>query len=176
MLLSRCKSIIKPNNMRNLFTVVKQNEVAFRNHIKLEPGIHLRLPIFHTIKKVNMDEKYQQNDKMVILTKDNIPVVTSTRLFYKPYDAQKACFKVDDYQDSINAIGILSMRSIVGQFKYDEIIDKKVDINKCMINNIDKSIDKWGLKCTDFIILDFKSQKSRKSRSTNDKRRLSNNI
>jgi regulator of protease activity HflC (stomatin/prohibitin superfamily) len=162
-LLSKFKSITNINNTRNLFTIINQQESAFReylgqNRIKLEPGIHLRLPFFHTIKKVEMREMRQPIDRIVAYTNDNVPVLVSGSLFYKINDAQKACYEVVNFYDAIYAVGISAMRAVIGQFEYDEIVRERAEINKSLNKNIGTSIDKWGIECTNFEVSNFEPQ------------------
>lgn len=161
--LSKFKNSKNINNMRNLFTIVNQQEVSFReflggNRIKLEPGIHLRLPFFHTIKSVDMREIRQPIDRIVAYTNDNVPVLASGSLFYKIYDAHKACYEVQSYYDAIYSVGISAMRAVIGQFEYDEIVRERVAINKSLNKNIGTSIDKWGIECTNFEVSNFEPQ------------------
>ena len=162
-ILSKFKSITNIKNTRNFFTIIDQQQLAFReflgqDRIKLEPGIHLRLPFFHTIKKVEMREIRQPIDKIIAYTKDNVPVLASGSLFYKINDAHKACYEVVNCYDSIYAVGISAMRAVIGQFEYDEIVRERAAINNSLNKNIGTSVDKWGVTCTNFEVSNFEPQ------------------
>ncbi len=161
--LNTIRKVINPQTTRSLFTIVNQQEIAFReflgqNRVKLEPGIHVKLPFFHTIKTVEMREMRQPIDRIVAYTKDNVPVLASGSLFYKIDDPQKACYEVVNFNDSMYAVGISAMRAVIGQFEYDEIVRERAAINKSLNQNIGTSVDKWGIECTNFEVSNFEPQ------------------
>ncbi len=161
--LNTFRKVVNPQTTRSLFTIVNQQECAFReflgqNRVKLEPGIHLKLPFFHTIRTVTFRETRQPIEKIVAYTKDNVPVLASGSLFYKVIDAHKACYEVQHYWDAIYAVGISAMRAVIGQFEYDEIVRERAAINLSLNKNIGTSIDKWGITCTNFEVSNFEPQ------------------
>ncbi len=150
---------------RNLFTIVNQQECVFReflgrNRVQLVPGIHIKLPFFHTTKRVTFRELRQPIDRIVAYTKDNVPVLASGSLFHKVIEAEKACYEVENYHDAIYAVGISAMRAVIGQFEYDEIVRERTAINISLNKNIGNSIEKWGVKCTNFEVSNFEPQNS----------------
>lgn len=152
-------------NSRNFFTIINQQEKAFReflgrNRVLLEPGIHLSLPFFHTTRRITLREIRQPIDKIVAYTKDNVPVLASGSLFHKITDPYKACYEVEHYIDAIYAVGISAMRAVIGQFEYDEIVRERAAINISLNKNIGNSIDKWGVECTNFEVSNFEPQNS----------------
>lgn len=157
------KNFTKSQTTRSLFTIVNQQECAFReflgkDRVKLEPGIHVKLPFFHTVRAVTYRELRQPIDHIIAYTKDNVPVLASGSLFYKVTDAHKACYEVVNYVDAIFAVGISSMRAVIGQFEYDEIVRERAAINISLNKNIGTSVDKWGLTCTNFEVSNFEPQ------------------
>lgn len=148
---------------RNLFTVVNQGEFCYRellgsNRILLEPGLRINLPYLHKVHRVDMRETGNTINNIYAFTKDNVPVILSGTLFYKVFDPELACFGVNEYKNSVLAVGESATRSIIGRFEYDHIIRERNDINKELINNIGDSIANWGINCTRFEIQEFNPQ------------------
>lgn len=163
--LIKFNEIVTPQAKRTFFTIVNQQEYAFReflgrNRVSLEPGIHIKLPFFHKVRKVTLREMRQPIDKIVAYTKDNVPVLASGSLFHKIRDPHKACYEVEYYIDAIYAVGISAMRAVIGQFEYDEIVRERAAINISLNKNIGSSIDKWGVECTNFEVSNFEPQNS----------------
>jgi regulator of protease activity HflC (stomatin/prohibitin superfamily) len=161
--LKNIKNFTMSQTTRSLFTIVNQQECAFReflgkDRVKLEPGIHVKLPFFHKIRKITYRELRQPIDRIIAYTKDNVPVLASGSLFYKIHDAHKVCYEVEYYQDAIFAVGISAMRAVIGQFEYDEIVRERAAINISLNKNIGTSIDKWGVTCTNFEVSNFEPQ------------------
>ena len=150
-------------NKRYLLTVVNQGEFCYReflgsNRILLKPGLRIKLPVLHKIHRVDMRENGSNIQNINAFTKDNVPVILSGTLFYKVFDPELACFGVDDYKNSVLAVGESATRSIIGRFEYDNIIRERNEINKELINVIGDSISNWGLNCTRFEIQEFNPQ------------------
>jgi regulator of protease activity HflC (stomatin/prohibitin superfamily) len=62
--------------------VINQAEVAYReflgrNRVPLPPGLHLNLPILHTLWRVDIRERSVEIDEITGFTKDNVPIVVS---------------------------------------------------------------------------------------------------
>lgn len=148
---------------RNLITVVNQGEICYReflgtNRVKLEPGLRINVPVLHKIQRVDMRETGNEISNITAFTQDNVPVIVGGTLFYKVFDPELACFGVENYKNSVLAIGESTTRSIIGRFEYDQIIRERNDINKELINVICDSLKQWGVECTRFEIQDFKPQ------------------
>lgn len=138
---------------RKFITVIKQTQVGYReflgtNRVRLEPGLRLNLPILHTLKRVNIAEGCLDVSELIAYTKDNVPVIVSGSLFYKVVDPEKACFSVQNYLESMFAVGQSAARSIIGKFEFDEITQDRNQINQELVNVIGKTIDEWGLVAT----------------------------
>ncbi len=164
-MLSRVKPVQSGHHVRTFFTIINQQERAFReflgrNRVLLDPGIHLNLPFFHKTRRVSLREIRQPIDRIVAYTKDNVPVLASGSLFHKITDPYKACYEVEKYVDAIYAVGISAMRAVIGQFEYDEIVRERTAINLSLNNNIGTSIEKWGVECTNFEVSNFEPQNS----------------
>ncbi|CAF4961972.1 unnamed protein product [Rotaria sp. Silwood1] len=94
-------------------------------------------------------------EKIDAYTKDNVPVQLSAVLFYQVKNAYKACFDVANYGTGIRSVGTSSLRSIVGQFEYDQIIGDRNKINKEWLAVVGNSIEHWGVQTTKAEIQSF---------------------
>ncbi|CAF0911729.1 unnamed protein product [Adineta steineri] len=159
----RLSKIVEFNNSeqkRSFLTIVNQGFEAYRttlgrNPVHLKPGLSLSLPVIHHIQKVDMREAGMGVDKISAFTKDNVPVQLSAVLFYQVKNAYKACFDVTDYRSSIYSVGTSSLRSIVGQFEYDQIIGDRNKLNKEWLSVVGNSIEHWGVQTTKAEIQSF---------------------
>ena len=147
---------------RNFLTVVQQAEIAYReflgaNRTRLEPGLRLNLPILHTVHRVDMKEN-NVHVKTVCFTKDTVPVSVSGTLFFKVFDAEKACFSVTNYVDSVWTVGDSAVRATIGTFNYKQIIDARASISSEVQTHIGDNLKKWGVQCTQFELQDFGPQ------------------
>ncbi len=137
---------------RRFVTVIHQAEVAYRellgsNRVKLDPGLRLDLPILHSIRRIDMREGMVPIPNLHAYTKDNVPVLVNGTLFYKPVDAEKACYEVSDFKDAIAKTGESCFRAVVGNFEFDQIIAQRNELNNELVRVIGKSVARWGMEC-----------------------------
>ena len=152
-------------NKRQFFTVVNQAEVAYRerfgqNRIRLEPGLHLNIPIVHQLYKVSLKELITRLDNQNAYTKDNVPVIVSGTVFFKVIDVEKALFSVNNVNQAIKSVGESSFRAVIGRFDYDEIISNRNAINIEMLKILGNTTLDWGINTTRLEIQDFGPQNS----------------
>jgi regulator of protease activity HflC (stomatin/prohibitin superfamily) len=145
---------------RNFIRVINQAEVAYREflgrgRVRLEPGIHFKLPIFHSLYRVSLKEQLVQLKKQDAYTKDNVPVSVSGTVFYKVVDAEKVCFQIENSYGAIQSVGASSFRAVIGRFEYDEIISDRNKINKEMLEVLGKTTTEWGIDTIRLEIQDF---------------------
>ena len=62
---------------------------------------------------------------------------------------------MSDYESSIRSVGTPSLRSIVGQFGYDQIIGDRNKINQEWLLVVGNSIEHWGIQTTKAEIQSF---------------------
>ena len=126
-----------------------------KNPVALAPGLHLKIPIYHTIRKVDMRERSLPIKDLIAFTSDNVPVTIEGSLFYQVRSAHDALFNVSNYAENIYRIGASAMRSTVGRFDYDSIIADRTAINVELKSNIGNGTKEWGIDCTRFEIQNF---------------------
>lgn len=91
-------------------------------------------------------------------TKDNVPVTISGNLFYRVQEIDKAVYGVQDYKNSLWALGQSAVRSVIGSFEYDLIIRDRQQINRELRESIREVCQQWGICCEKFEIQEFGSQ------------------
>ena len=123
--------------------------------VHLKSGLRLSIPLLHYVQKVDMREAGMNVEKIDAYTKDNVPVQLSAVLFYQVKNAYNACFDVSNYRSAIRSVGTSSLRSIVGQFEYDQIIGDRNKINKEWLSVVGTSIEHWGVQTTKAEIQSF---------------------
>lgn len=145
---------------RTFFTIIDQNTIGFReflgyNRTKLEPGLRLNLPFIHRVEKIPSYECGININDIHCFTKDNVPVNVSGTLFTKVFDHENACYNIDNYSYSSEAVGTSAVRSVIGNFEYDHITSDRNIINNKLREIIGNNISNWGVECTRFEIQNF---------------------
>lgn len=154
---------------RGFITIVPQAHVAFReflgmNRVRLDPGIHLNIPILHQVRKFPLAEMSWKIENMHCYTKDNVPINASGTIFGRITQPDLAAYEVNDVWKSVEAVGTSSARAIIGRYEYDRIISERNVLNQALIEIIGDSISNWGISCTRFELQDFGPQNSNVAR------------
>ncbi|KDQ63516.1 hypothetical protein JAAARDRAFT_29538 [Jaapia argillacea MUCL 33604] len=157
----RLVPLVARASRRSFFTIVNQGHESWRlalgtSPTKLEPGIRLAIPFYHTVQNIDMRETSVTVDDLTGFTSDNVPVLISGSLFYRVRNSYDACFAVHDFRENVKNIGTSAIRSVVGHFTYDDVIGDRNRTNVKLHETIGSSIDKWGVECTRFEIQNFK--------------------
>ncbi|KIY61536.1 hypothetical protein CYLTODRAFT_477878 [Cylindrobasidium torrendii FP15055 ss-10] len=138
---------------RTFLTIVEQGHEGWRlslgsDPVRLDPGIHLNLPVYHTTQMVDLRESS--------ISIPDVPITVSGSLFFRIVDGYKACFKVSDLQANIKNAGTSAMRAVLGTFSYDQVIGDRNGLNNRLNAVIGTSIHNWGVEGTRFEIQQFK--------------------
>ena len=110
------------------------------------PGLIFLVPFIEKIIKadirtVTMDIKPQD-----VISKDNISLQVDAVVYFRVISPADAITKVEDYYFATSKLAQTTMRSIVGQFTMDEILEHRDRINMRLQEILDKATDPWGIK------------------------------
>lgn len=110
------------------------------------PGLILLIPFIEKIIKVDtrtitMDIKPQD-----VISKDNISMQVDAVVYFRVVNPEDAITKVEDYYFATSQLAQTTLRSIVGQFQMDEILEQRDKINLKLQEILDKATDPWGVK------------------------------
>lgn len=167
---------------RNLIVVIKQGEKAVRSFLGrdrtfLDPGIYFKIPILHTLWRVDMRERCELLADAHGNTRDNVPVAVNARLFYTVTDIQKAVFNVQDVVLAMSTQGQSTLRAALGHFTFDEITADRNLINHSISEQIASVCGQWGIAAPRCEIIGFgpqnakvESQLEKQSAAERDKR------
>ena len=110
------------------------------------PGLIILIPFIEKIIKVDtrtitMDIKPQD-----VISKDNISMQVDAVVYFRVVNPEDAITKVEDYYFATSQLAQTTLRSIVGQFQMDEILEQRDKINIKLQEILDKATDPWGVK------------------------------
>lgn len=109
------------------------------------PGWRIVIPIFQSMKKIDIRTKAVDVPDQEAITKDNIPVKINAVVYYKVMDAGKAVLEVENYFWAVSQVAQTAMRNAVGEVTLDELLQKRAEIAERIKIRVDVATDPWGV-------------------------------
>ena len=110
-----------------------------------QPGWRLILPVFQTMRRMDIRTKTVDVPDQEIITKDNIPANINAVVYYKIIDAAKAVLEVEDFFYAISQLAQTTMRNAVGERTLDELLQQRAAIAEAIKTELDEKTNKWGI-------------------------------
>lgn len=112
----------------------------------LNPGWHVILPIFESLKKVDIRTKAVDVPEQDAITKDNVSIRINAVLYYKIFDASKAILAVENFRFAVAQLAQTTMRNAVGAVSLDDLLSERDKISEEICKVVDLATDPWGIK------------------------------
>jgi len=145
--------------LRSMIRIVREYEraVIFRLGRLLGakgPGVFFIFPGFDRLKVVDLRLFTLDIPKQRIITKDNVTVDVDAVVYFRVGDPTNAIVKVQDYITASSLIAQTTLRDVLGQVEFDDILSKRDELNKKIQAILDEVTEPWGIKVTSVSIKD----------------------
>jgi len=152
-------AIILLGLLRSMIRIVREYEraIIFRLGRLLGakgPGIFIILPILDQLRVVDLRLFTLDIPKQRIITKDNITVDVDAVVYFRVGDPINAVIKVQDYINASSLIAQTTLRDVLGQVEFDDILSKRDELNRKIQVILDEVTEPWGIKVTSVAIKD----------------------
>lgn len=121
------------------FTMGKFTEVV-------NPGWQLIVPIFQSLKKIDLRTKAVDVPSQDAITKDNVSAKINAVIYYKIADPAKSFLEVEKVHYAVSQLAQTTMRNIVGEVTLDELLSSRQAIADKIEKIVDAATDDWGVK------------------------------
>jgi len=115
-------------------------------HKMVEPGWRLILPIFQSMRKIDIRTKVIDVPEQDVISKDNISLRVSAVLYFRVCDSKKAALDVEDYRYATSQLALTTMKTAVGEVTLDELLSQREEISAKICQIVDEASDPWGVK------------------------------
>ncbi len=110
------------------------------------PGLFILIPIVDKMVKVSLRVIALDIPPQEVITKDNVPVQVNAVVFFRVVDPNKSVVEVEDFLQATNQISQTTLRSVLGQAAFDDLLAERERLNRRLQEIIDEHTDPWGIK------------------------------
>ena len=118
------------------------------------PGLIILVPFIDRGRIVDLRLLTMDVPKQRIITKDNVTVDVDAAVYFRVADPIQAVVKVADYITATSLISQTTLRDVLGQVDFDEILSRREELNKKLQIILDEITNPWGIKVTAVAIKD----------------------
>jgi len=110
------------------------------------PGLFFILPFVDRMVKIDLRVVTLEVPPQEIITKDNVSVKVSAVAYFRVIDPESAVVQVADYARATFQIAQTTLRSVLGQSDFDDLLSNREQINQRLQQIIDEQTEPWGVK------------------------------
>ena len=118
------------------------------------PGLIFLVPIIDRAIIVDLRVVTLDVPKQKIITMDNVTVDVDAVVYLRVNEPNNAVVKVNDYRLASSLLSQTTLRDLIGQTTFDDILSKREELNKRMQEILDAATDPWGVKVSSVAIRD----------------------
>jgi regulator of protease activity HflC (stomatin/prohibitin superfamily) len=83
-----------------------------------------------------------------VITRDNVSVKVNAVCYFRVVDANRALSQIQNYLYATSQLAQTNLRSVLGQFEFDEILSDREKVNARLQLILDQDTEPWGIKVT----------------------------
>jgi len=110
-----------------------------------EPGLRIVIPIFQSIRKIDMRSTPIDVPKQEIITRDNVTLSVDAVVYFRVVDAPKAFLETVNYIYATSQFAQAALRDVTGSVDMDDLLGKLEEISQKIKFIVDSETDKWGI-------------------------------
>lgn len=124
-----------------MFQLGKYNRIV-------EPGVTVVLPVIQELRVVDMRITTADVPKQEVITKDNIPVLVNTVVYYKVEKPDDAVLKIQNYDFAVRQYTQAALRDVVGNNELDFVLTEREKVAQAIKKIVDAETSEWGVDIT----------------------------
>ena len=112
------------------------------------PGLIILIPGLEKMVRVDLRTVTMDIPGQDIISKDNVTLKVNGVVYFRVDIPDKAVIAVEDYLMATGQIAQTTLRTVIGQYELDEILQKRDKINLSLQEILDEQTEPWGIKVT----------------------------
>jgi len=109
------------------------------------PGVTIVLPILQELRIVDMRITTADVPKQEVITKDNIPVLVNTVVYYKVEKPEDAVLKIQNFDFAVRQYTQAALRDVVGNNELDFVLTEREKVAQAIKKIVDAETSEWGV-------------------------------
>jgi len=110
-----------------------------------KPGITFIVPVFQTMRKVDMRIKTADIPRQEVMTKDNIPMLVNAVVYFKVVSPEDVIIKIQDHVYAIRQYTQAALRDVIGNSEMDSVLTEREQIAESIKEIVDAETNGWGV-------------------------------
>lgn len=112
------------------------------------PGLILLIPFIERMIKIDIRTVAMDVQPQDVITKDNVSMQVNAVVYFKVVSPLEAITKIEDYYFATSQLAQTTLRSVMGQYPLDDVLEHRDKINSALQAILDKHTEAWGIKVT----------------------------
>ena len=110
------------------------------------PGLILLIPGLEKMVRVDLRTVTMDIPSQDIISKDNVTLKINGVVYFRVGHPEKAIIAVEDFYSATAQIAQTTLRTVIGQYELDEILQQRDRINSSLQAILDEQTEPWGIK------------------------------
>ena len=110
-----------------------------------EPGLRYVWPILQNMRKVDMRIKTAEVPRQEVITKDNIPLLANTVVYFRVIKPEDAIIKIEDYVFAVRQYTQAALRDVVGNNELDFVLTEREQVGGAIREMVEVETADWGI-------------------------------
>jgi erythrocyte band 7 integral membrane protein len=125
----------------------------------VKPGLHYVNPCTDTLVPINLKIDVMDMQRQSVISKDNVMISIDASVYYRITNPRYRYYRVQNYKSAIAEVTYAVLKNICGQFKLQELLEKRQEIADEIEKQVDEFTEEWGVKIENIYIKDIQLSK-----------------
>ena len=109
------------------------------------PGVVYILPFFEKSRKIDMRIITTDIPRQEVITRDNIPVIANTVVYYKVENPEYAIIRIQNYKYAVQQYTQAALRDVLSSMELDSVLTERQTIADKIREIVDSETAEWGI-------------------------------
>ncbi len=109
------------------------------------PGVVYVFPIVESSQKVSLRIVTEDIPRQEVITRDNIPVLVNTVVYFRVERPEDAVIKIENYTFAVRQYTQAALRDVIGNMELDSVLTERETVATDIRKIVDTETNEWGI-------------------------------